>query len=272
VREVTFHPLCVLFPLVEGGDFDDLVEDIQKHGLQEAIWTLGDTGEVLDGRNRYRACVEAGVEPVFRSWEGDPDEAVHFVVSQNLQRRHLSNGQRAILSARLMPLLRELAAKRQEASRAQPGEKAGTRKAPRNSGEPSNRHQRESAAEAGKLTGISADTARKGAKVESKGTPQWPSCAARPACAASPPRRRWRSSRRNPTRGGGRRSPRSDQGWADAGQPAQFLPTGFTAGKPDEILDLLAQVRRCGMRPHRQLLAAVRRISPRNTFLNATGS
>jgi hypothetical protein len=46
----------------------------------------------------------------------------------------------------------------------------------------------------------------------------------------------------------------------------------FTAGKPDEILDLLAQVRRCGMRPHRQLLAAVRRISPRNTFLNATGS
>jgi hypothetical protein len=172
VRDVTFHPLCTLFPLLEGGDFDDLVEDIQKHGLQEPIWTLGDTSVVLDGRNRYRACLEAGVEPVFRAWHGDPDEAVHFVVSQNLQRRHLSNGQRAILSARLIPLLRELAAKRQEASRAQPGEKAGTRKAPRNSGEPSNRHQRESAAEAGKLTGISADTARKGAKVESKGTPQ----------------------------------------------------------------------------------------------------
>jgi predicted HTH domain antitoxin len=175
VRDVTFHPLCTLFPLVEGSDFEDLVEDIREHGLREPIWTLGDSGVVLDGRNRYRACVEAGVEPLFRAWHGAEDEAVLFVLSQNLHRRHLSTGQRAILAARVMPLLRELAAKRQVETRSKPGEKAGTPRARTNLSSPSPpapKPDGRATAAAGKLTGISADTARKGAKVTERGTPQ----------------------------------------------------------------------------------------------------
>ena len=56
-----FHPLADIFPLVEGTQFDELVSDVKVFGLREPILIF--EGKVLDGRNRYRACLEAGVEP-----------------------------------------------------------------------------------------------------------------------------------------------------------------------------------------------------------------
>ena len=43
-----------MFPLLQGSEFDELVEDIRKHGLREPNTLL--EGQVLDGRNRQRAC------------------------------------------------------------------------------------------------------------------------------------------------------------------------------------------------------------------------
>lgn len=87
------HPLCTLFPRVDGADFDLLVKDIKIHGLREPI-TLVD-GMVLDGGNRYRACQEAGVDPIFI--EHDGKNLIDFVLSKNLHRRHLSAGQQAAI-------------------------------------------------------------------------------------------------------------------------------------------------------------------------------
>ena len=59
---VVFHPFADIFPLLEGEEFDRFVEDIRQNGQRETIVKTPDN-RVLDGRNRYRACLAAGVEP-----------------------------------------------------------------------------------------------------------------------------------------------------------------------------------------------------------------
>ena len=48
---------------MKGSQFDDLVVDIRANGLRIPITTF--EGKVLDGRNRERACLLAGVTPVY---------------------------------------------------------------------------------------------------------------------------------------------------------------------------------------------------------------
>ncbi|MBI3696107.1 MAG: ParB N-terminal domain-containing protein, partial [Acidobacteria bacterium] len=62
--EKEFHAVAELFPLMRGTAFEELVADIKNNGLREAILCDAE-GRILDGRNRYRACLEAGVEPRF---------------------------------------------------------------------------------------------------------------------------------------------------------------------------------------------------------------
>lgn len=95
-----FHPFAEIFPLIDDADFDALVDDIKTHGLREKIWTY--EGQILDGRNRFMACLAAKVEPEFREYEGD--DALAFVVSLNVQRRHLTAGQRAMAAAEIANL------------------------------------------------------------------------------------------------------------------------------------------------------------------------
>lgn len=89
------HPLCTLFPRLNDSEFLALVADIKSHGLRQSI-VLHD-GMILDGGNRYRACLEAGVEPAFSEFAGE--NIVSFVLSANLHRRHLSPGQQAAIVA-----------------------------------------------------------------------------------------------------------------------------------------------------------------------------
>ena len=37
IGTVLFHPLANLFPLIEGREFSDLVEDVRRNGQREAI-------------------------------------------------------------------------------------------------------------------------------------------------------------------------------------------------------------------------------------------
>jgi ParB-like chromosome segregation protein Spo0J len=95
-----FHPYAEIFPLIDDADFDALVEDIKAHGLREKIWTY--EGKILDGRNRFLACKTAKVEPQYREYKGG--DALAFVVSLNVQRRHLTTSQRAMAAAEIAKL------------------------------------------------------------------------------------------------------------------------------------------------------------------------
>lgn len=104
------HPLADLFPLMPAEDLDALASDVAANGLRQPIILLD--GQILDGRNRLAACKQAGVEPRFEDFNGDEDDALAFVLSSNLHRRHLTTAQRAVLALRLLPLEQERAARR----------------------------------------------------------------------------------------------------------------------------------------------------------------
>jgi ParB-like chromosome segregation protein Spo0J len=105
-----FHPLANLFPLMNGTKFEELVADIKAHGLREQITLY--QGKVLDGRNRYRACLKLKLAPQvdlfsgtggeFTQFDGDDDDARAFVISKNIHRRHLTTEQRRELLVKLV--------------------------------------------------------------------------------------------------------------------------------------------------------------------------
>jgi N6-adenosine-specific RNA methylase IME4 len=91
-QRLTFHPFAELFPLLEGERFDALVDSIKRNGLRDPI--VVHEGQILDGRNRLRACEAAEVKVKTVKFKGgDPLE---FVIDQNLHRRDLNDSQRAM--------------------------------------------------------------------------------------------------------------------------------------------------------------------------------
>jgi hypothetical protein len=111
---IEFHPVTEIFPLIEGEDFAELVKDVAEHGLLQAI-CLHPDGRIIDGRNRYRACLQAGKEPHFTTWNGE-GSLVAFVVSLNLKRRQLTAAQRAAASLASLPMLEAEAKERTRTS------------------------------------------------------------------------------------------------------------------------------------------------------------
>ena len=89
------HPLSSLWPLMAGSEFDDLTADIKTHGLRQHI--TGYEGMVLDGWNRYRACVAAGVAVKMRALPKGSDPRA-FVWSANGARRNVTVSQRAAIA------------------------------------------------------------------------------------------------------------------------------------------------------------------------------
>jgi len=89
------HPLCALFPRMAGQEFEALKADIKANGLRQPIVTH--QGMILDGGNRYAACMEVGVKPIMTEYTGT--NLVTYVLSANFYRRHLSAGQQAAIVA-----------------------------------------------------------------------------------------------------------------------------------------------------------------------------
>ncbi|HXH78726.1 DNA methyltransferase [Nocardioides sp.] len=99
------HPAAELFPMFDTEALQSLADDIALHGLTEPVWLYDDPemGRVLlDGRNRSVACELVGIEPATRIYTGS--DPITFSISQNVQRRHLTAGQRAAVANAALPL------------------------------------------------------------------------------------------------------------------------------------------------------------------------
>jgi len=106
------HEICDLIPGMTEKQYEVLRDDIRERGLLNEIVLY--EGAILDGKHRYRACVELGIEPRFRQYDGaDP---AGFVFSINVAHRHLEKGQLAMAGAKLKGYYAEKARQRQAAA------------------------------------------------------------------------------------------------------------------------------------------------------------
>ena len=94
------HPATNLFPMLVDAELGELAADIEANGQRLPIITW--RGLIIDGRNRAEACARVGVEPWITEEDfADEAEAVRFVTSTNIHRRHLSESQRAMVGGKL---------------------------------------------------------------------------------------------------------------------------------------------------------------------------
>ena len=88
-----------------------LRDDIAQHGLLCPVELY--EGKILDGRHRWRACEELGIECDLIEVDLDGQSPAQYVWNLNGARRHLTAGQRAAVAVELLPVLKEEAKQRQ---------------------------------------------------------------------------------------------------------------------------------------------------------------
>jgi hypothetical protein len=113
--DIKVHPAADLFPMMSDAELDELAADIATNGLHRGIvWIGGSNGlALLDGRNRVAAVARIADEKrrvelqtilrerlveILPSFE-DP---IAYVISANLQRRHLTREQKRGVIAALL--------------------------------------------------------------------------------------------------------------------------------------------------------------------------
>jgi len=100
---IEFHSIANIFPLMSESEFESLKADIKKYGLLNPIVLFN--GKIVDGRNRYKACIATGIKPKFINYSGKESELFNYVISLNINRRHLTISQKACISIDLIPTI-----------------------------------------------------------------------------------------------------------------------------------------------------------------------
>lgn len=101
--DLPVHPAAELFPMLDEDALTMLENDIKLNGQHQPILTW--RGAIVDGRNRYAACILGGVKPKLKEVAFvDDGECVRFIVSTNIHRRHLTDEQRDVIGAKLVTM------------------------------------------------------------------------------------------------------------------------------------------------------------------------
>ena len=94
------HPAADEFPLMDDERRAELAASIKtaKRLIRPVVLTADGT-TIIDGRNRYLACQDAGIKPRFERFSKGATELeiVQFIKAENLARRDLNPGQRVMI-------------------------------------------------------------------------------------------------------------------------------------------------------------------------------
>jgi len=111
ISELKLHPHQYLIPPMSEEDYLNLLEDIRRNGILQPI-DITYNNVILDGHHRVKAAKELGIKEVeVRIPEllyVDEDE---FLISVAMNRRHLTEGQKAVLANEYRKILSEKAKK-----------------------------------------------------------------------------------------------------------------------------------------------------------------
>ena len=86
----TYHDICMWLPH-KPDTIADIAKDMTNNGFREDRPIVLYEGAILDGRHRYEAAIDAGVDPIYVEYEGTREDAINYVTSENVNRRHLKN-------------------------------------------------------------------------------------------------------------------------------------------------------------------------------------
>ncbi len=117
------HPFANRFPMLSRDQLEELAASIREHGLDYSI-TVDQHGRLLDGRNRLAACKLVGIEPRCETVTCTEEQAIDLILRRNVQRRSLSESQKAMAFALAHPDAKHGGARR-KASGSGPLEKPG---------------------------------------------------------------------------------------------------------------------------------------------------
>lgn len=172
------HPAASLFPLIEGEEFEELVESIKTNGQQHPIVVDGDV--LIDGRNRLRAImqlVEQGdyVEPKIEKWKHDGRSITEWIYDTNFVRRHMTEDARVFVSSAICKIIANENAERkktaafdsQKASEAAKARHAvDTKTCPPQKVDAKEKHARSTVGQVAKKAGTSMHKARQAIAVQ----------------------------------------------------------------------------------------------------------
>ena len=85
-----YHKICLWLPH-KTETVNDITEDMVRNGFRIDRKITTYEGKILDGRHRYEAALQANVDPVFVEFQGTREEAISYVTSENVARRHLNS-------------------------------------------------------------------------------------------------------------------------------------------------------------------------------------
>jgi len=114
-----------IFPAAKAEDYNRLKDDIRDNGYDSKQPIVIYEGEVLDGWNRWTACLELKINPPTRQFYGDESEAIGLVMRTN-KRRNLNSGQWATIAVEaeyIIKAISEQSDKRMKAGKSNPSQK-----------------------------------------------------------------------------------------------------------------------------------------------------